>query len=151
MTDKVRDYKILLSAIYNVLTILTHKAMTISNDTIDQIRKRGGILSEEVTQFAIYCYEGGVISKTKAEMAFQINSLITEEKNTSAWSNLFVKIISDYLLQDLSSPGEVDCSECNWLLREIQNHQAPNSNQKKLVRYLKIHTTPFPVELEALL
>ncbi len=125
--------------------------MTISNTTIDQIRKRGAIKSKEITQFAIQCYEGGIISKSKAEMAFQINELIPEDKNTAAWSTLFVKIISDYLLQDLSSPGEVDCSECNWLLKEIQEHKAPNANQKKLVHYLKIHTSPFPVELEELL
>lgn len=117
----------------------------------EKVLNRAAILDEEVTQLAIACYENGVIGLAEAELAFSINQAIRNEQNTEKWSNFFVKIISDFLLLDLVSPGEVDQVECEWLLNKVNERDDNNENVQKLIQYLKNNTTPFPKELESLL
>ena len=108
------------------------------------------ISTELTTQIAILMYEDGVIDKYKAELASELNRAIEDEEQYEPWSRLFVKIISDFLLQGPSSPGEIDELECEWLMENVFVAKELGTNEKRLLQYLKEHSVFIPQRLKNL-
>jgi uncharacterized tellurite resistance protein B-like protein len=80
-----------------------------------------GIIDEqEVNQLREVLYEDGVIDKDEAEFLFELNDAVSGKPNHPSWDGFFVEAITDFLLKDEKSPGEVDEDEAIWLLEKIQ-------------------------------
>lgn len=105
----------------------------------------------EVKQLEKILYEDGIIDQEEADFLFELNDAVSANKNDQSWEDFFVKAISDFLLEDESSPGELDKEETLWLLNKIQGDGQVDEIELKLLLNLKAKAKEFPRELNELL
>lgn len=60
------------------------------------------------------------ITKAKADFLFKLKDTINKEYLISEFADFFVHAITSFLLDDESSPGEIDESEAKWLRAKMQ-------------------------------
>jgi hypothetical protein len=97
----------------------------------------GIIDAEEVKNLRAKLYEDGVIDREEADFLFELNDARSGAKNDPSWQALFVEAISSYLLDDESSPGEIDDGEAGWLITHIEKDGTYDDNEKALLKNLK--------------
>jgi hypothetical protein len=73
------------------------------------------------------------INKTKAEFIFEIKDSVSRKKIHKDLENLFVEVITSFLLEDEESPDEIDESEAKWLRAKIQYKGYADDIDKKLL------------------
>ena len=111
----------------------------------------GIIDAEEVVKLKEILYADGVIDKEKAEFLFEINDAVTGKENDPSWETFFIQAISDFLLKDEVSPGEIDADEAAWLVEKIGADGQVDGTEKALLENLKKEAKSFPASLAALL
>jgi uncharacterized tellurite resistance protein B-like protein len=111
----------------------------------------GIIDAEEVAKLKEILYADGVIDKEEAEFLFEINDAVTGKDNDPAWESFFIQAISDFLLKDEVSPGEIDSEEAAWLVEKIGADGQVDGTEKALLENLKKVAKSFPASLAALL
>ena len=108
-----------------------------------------GVIDEaEVKQLREVLYADGKIDKEEAEFLFELNDAVSGEKNDPSWEEFFINAISDFLLEDELSPGEIDEEEAKWLLAKIQGDGQLDEVEKNLLKNLKNKSTNFPTILD---
>ena len=105
----------------------------------------------EVAKLKEVLYADGTIDKEEAEFLFDLNDTVTGKANDAAWEAFFVQAISDYLLKDEVSPGEIDANEAAWLVEKIGTDGQVDATEKALLENLKQNAKSFPASLAALL
>lgn len=80
--------------------------------------------------------QGGIERKV-ADFLFDLNDAITGRPNHDAWTELFVEAVSDHVLEDEESPGEVDADEAAWLVKRIEADQQYDDTEKALLAKIK--------------
>lgn len=80
----------------------------------------GVIDEQEVKQLHEVLYADGIIDEEEANFLFELNDAVSGKKNHSSWKTFFVEAITNFLLDDEKSPGEVDEEEAGWLIKKIQ-------------------------------
>lgn len=98
----------------------------------------------EVKKLRETLYEDGVIDKEEAEAIFKLNDE-AKEKDPS-FKDLFVEVISDFLLED----DELDEEEIAWLKEKILKDGEVDENEKALLEALAAKVD-LPEELAALI
>ena len=83
----------------------------------------GVIDEQEVKQLHDVLYADGFIDKEEADFLFELNDAVSGKKNHSSWETFFIDAITDFLLEDETSPGEVDEEEANWLIDKVQQEE----------------------------
>ena len=111
----------------------------------------GIIDAEEVAKLKVILYADGIIDKEEAEFLFEINDAVTGKENDPAWETFFIQAISDFLLKDEVSPGEIDNDEAAWLVEKIGADGQVDGTEKALLENLKKEAKSFPASLAALL
>lgn len=111
----------------------------------------GIIDAEEVVKLKEILYADGVIDKEEAEFLFEINDAVTGKENDPSWETFFIQAISDFLLKDEVSPGEIDADEAAWLVEKIGADGQVDGTEKALLENLKKEAKSFPASLAALL
>lgn len=111
----------------------------------------GIIDAEEVARLKEILYADGIIDKEEAEFLFEINDAVTGKENDPAWETFFIQAISDFLLKDEVSPGEIDNDEAAWLVEKIGADGQVDGTEKALLENLKKEAKSFPASLAALL
>ena len=111
----------------------------------------GIIDAEEVAKLKEILYADGIIDKEEAEFLFEINDAVTGKENDPAWETFFIQAISDFLLKDEVSPGEIDNDEAAWLVEKIGADGQVDGTEKALLENLKKEAKSFPESLAALL
>ncbi|KAA6300707.1 MAG: hypothetical protein EZS26_003141 [Candidatus Ordinivivax streblomastigis] len=111
----------------------------------------GVIDRDEVAQLREVLFADGVIDKEEAEFLFELNDAVSGKKNDAGWSTLFVEAITNFLLEDETSPGEIDDVEAQWLLAKIQGDGQIDGIELDLLKNLKAKAKVFPQSLAALL
>jgi uncharacterized membrane protein YebE (DUF533 family) len=97
-----------------------------------------GVIDEaEVQQLRKELYADGRIDKEEAEFLFELNDVVSGKSNHSSWELFFVEAITGFLLEDETSPGEIDENEAQWLLSKIQNDGQLDKTEKALLDNLK--------------
>jgi len=91
------------------------------NQLFTDIVADGVIDSDEVTQIESVIYADGQIDAEEADFMFRLNDAVTGKDNDDGWQALFVRSLTDYVLADETSPGEVDADEANYLIEKIGN------------------------------
>jgi TPP-dependent pyruvate/acetoin dehydrogenase alpha subunit len=76
-----------------------------------EILEDGIIDAEEVKKIRERIYADNVIDKEEADFLFELNDAVSGKENDPSWKDLFVEALSDYVLKDEVSPGEVDDDE----------------------------------------
>jgi len=120
--------------------------------TLSELKKSiladGVIDKDEVKQLQEVLYADGVIDKEEAEFLFELNDAVSGKDNDPAWEELFVNAISAFLLEDETSPGEIDDEEAKWLLAKIQGDGQLDQIEKALLANLKAKAKTFPKILD---
>ena len=124
--------------------------MTLS-ELKDAILEDGVIDADEVKTLEAVLYEDGEIDKDEADVLFELNDAVSGKENDESWAGLFIKGICDYLLEDESSPGEIDDDEAAWLVDKIGGDGQVDDLEKALLKALKEKSTNFPDVLNNLI
>lgn len=111
----------------------------------------GIIDAAEVAKLKEILYADSVIDKEEAEFLFEINDAVTGKENDSSWEAFFIQAISDFLLKDEVSPGEIDADEAAWLVEKIGADGQVDGTEKALLENLQNEAKSFPASLAALL
>ena len=110
----------------------------------DSILADGVIDEAEVAQLRELLYADGTIDKEEAEFLFELNDAVSGNDNSPAWEALFIEAITSFLLEDETSPGEIDEEEAQWLLAKVQGDGQVDGLEKALLDNLKAKAKVFP-------
>ncbi len=119
--------------------------------TLSDLRKElfadGTISKEEVVKLhdAIYDEEG--MTRAKGDFLFELKDTVNKERIHEDFNKLFVSAISALLLEDETSPGEIDESEAKWLRARIQSKGYFDSVDDELLDNLRAKSINFPAIL----
>lgn len=111
----------------------------------------GMIEEHEVKQLREFLFSDGIIKKEEAEFLFELNDAVSGKNNHPSWDMLFVDAITSFLLEDETSPGEVDENEANWLLEKILGDGKLDDIEIALINNLKVKSKSLPQILTNLL
>ena len=64
-------------------------------------------------------YADGVIDQDEASILFEINDAVSGNANSPEWGDFFVRAVTDFVLQDETSPGVVDDDEAAFLINSV--------------------------------
>ena len=123
--------------------------------TIDELKKElladGIIDADEVKELEAVLYEDGVIDKDEADFLFDLNDAVTGKANDPSWEGFFIKAITSFVLDDETSPGEIDDEEAQYLCDKIKGDGQVDGTEKALLLNIKKNSKNFPKILEELL
>jgi uncharacterized membrane protein YebE (DUF533 family) len=117
----------------------------------NEILADGIIDANEVKELETVLFADGKIDEEEATLLFELNDAVSGKDNDSSWSDLFVKAISSYVLDDENSNGEIDEQEAKWLYDNIKGDGQIDDTERELLNNLKAKSNNFPEILEGLL
>lgn len=117
----------------------------------NEILADGIIDANEVKELETVLFADGKIDEEEATLLFELNDAVSGKDNDSSWSDLFVKAISSYVLDDENSNGEIDEQEAKWLYDKIKGDGQIDDTERELLNNLKAKSNNFPEILEGLL
>jgi hypothetical protein len=80
----------------------------------------GVVDAAEVAGMQKRLYADGVIDREEADFLFAVNDAVSGHKNDPGWQKLFVEALTEHVLGDRTSPGEVDEKEAAYLISKIK-------------------------------
>ena len=80
----------------------------------------GIVDADEVGKMRERLYADGVIDREEADFLFTVNDGVTGNANDPGWQTLFIEALTDHVLADDISPGEVDDDETAYLIAKIE-------------------------------
>lgn len=116
-----------------------------------EILQDGVIDQNEVQELETVLYADGVIDKEEADFLFDLNDSVSGKANHRSWEQLFVNAITSFLLEDETSPGEIDESEANWLYEKLHGDGVIDNVEMALLKNLKAKAKVMPENLQSLL
>ena len=123
--------------------------------SLEELKKElladGIIDADEVKELEEVLYEDGVIDKDEADFLFELNDAVTGKANDPSWEKFFVKAITSFVLDDETSPGEIDDDEAQYLYDKIKGDGQVDGTEKALLLNIKGKSKNFPKVLEDLL
>lgn len=114
------------------------------------ILEDGVIDAMEVESLRAKLYADGVIDREEADFLFDLNDATSGMDNHASWKDLFVEALSDHLLKDEVSPGEIDDVEAAWLVSRIEKDGTYDENEKALLANIKANATKLSSKLNPL-
>ena len=111
----------------------------------------GIIDADEVKELEAVLYEDGVIDKDEADFLFELNNAVSGKENAQEWKDFFIKAISSFVLDDETSPGEIDDDEAKYLYDQIKGDGQIDDIEKALLENIKAKSKSFPALLAELL
>ena len=111
----------------------------------------GVIDAAEVKTIKEVIYEDGKIDKEEAEFLFDINDAVSGKENAQEWNDLFINAITSFMLEDETSPNEIDDEEAKYLYEKIKGDGRVDELERALLENLKAKSNNFPEILASLL
>ena len=106
--------------------------------SLEELKKElladGIIDADEVKELEDVLYEDGVIDKDEADFLFELNDAVTGKANDPSWEKFFVKAITSFVLDDETSPGEIDDEEAQYLYDKIKGDGQVDGTEKLYCR-----------------
>lgn len=118
-------------------------------DLKKQLLEDGVIDADEVTLLRQELYADGVIDREEADFLFDLNDATSGQSNHPSWQALFVEALTDHLLKDEESPGEIDQAEAEWLIARIEGDGTIDDNETALLQNIKAKATTVADTLRA--
>jgi hypothetical protein len=131
-----------------VTTMADHMTQPL-NELKKEIVEDGVIDADEVAKLRERLFADGVIDREEAEFLFDLNDATSGKQHDPSWSVLFVEALTDHLLQDETSPGDIDDDEAEWLIGCIEGDGQLDDNEKALLESLKAKATGYNEKLTA--
>jgi len=123
--------------------------------TLDELKKEllvdGVIDVEEVKTIREVIFADGKIEKDEADFVFELNNAVSGNANAPEWKSLFVEAISAFLLEDETSPNEIDADEAEYVYKQIKGDGQIDDIERALLMNLKEKSKNFPDILASLL
>ena len=123
--------------------------------TLDELGKElladGIIDASELKELEKVLYADGVIDKEEADFLFELNNAVSGKENAPEWKAFFVKAITSFVLEDETSPGEIDDDEAKYLYDQIKGDGQIDDIEKALLENIKAKSKNFPALLAELL
>ena len=123
--------------------------------TLQQLKQeilQDGIIDQnEVKELESVLYDDGIIDQEEADFLFDLNDAVSGKNNDPSWTNLFVKAITSFLLEDENSPGEIDDDEAAWLFEKLNSDGQIDSTEMELLKNLSAKAKYLPDNLKSLL
>lgn len=115
-------------------------------ELIKAILEDGVVDATEVAQLKAAIYDDGQVDKAEADAVFEINDKVTGKDNAPEWTSLFVKVVSDYVLEDETTPGVVDSAEGDYIVAKIGADGQVDDAEKALLLNIKNQATSIESE-----
>ena len=93
---------------------------------------------------------GAKVDVKEAEWLFEINDAVSGKANHASWQALMVEAISKYVLEDETSPNEVDDTEAEWLIAKIMKDGSMDDVEKAILANIKAKATKLSTNLQAI-
>ncbi|QHI37707.1 hypothetical protein IMCC3317_30880 [Kordia antarctica] len=123
--------------------------------TLEELKKAvladGVIDADEVQEIEKVIYADGKIDQDEADFLFELNDAVTGKDNHSSWTDLFIKAVASFVLDDDGSNGEIDADEAAYLVKQIEGDGEVDATEHALLVYLKSAVDKLPESLEKLL
>lgn len=114
----------------------------------EQIVKSSVIGKEVLPTIEKQIYADGKITEVEAQFVYEMNNELvrkmTDADAIKAWQDLFVKVMTAFVLEDEKSKGYIDDDEANWLAKKVQCDVATVNIEKALLENLKKTSKNFP-------
>ena len=92
---------------------------------------------------------GASVDRAEADMLFDINDATTgNEGHHASWQTFFVEAIAKHVLEDETSPGEIDEEEGDWLVARVEGDGEYDANERALLAHIKEHATAISGKLK---
>ena len=111
------------------------------------IAQKDRIDAAAVSQLRDVVYHDAKISQRNADFLFRLKDRYLDKVCDDGWKDFFVDAITDYLLNDEKSPGDIDDDEARWLRARIQYNGRLDEIEKCLLLNLKKKATNYPDSL----
>ena len=111
----------------------------------------GVIDAAEVKTIKEVIYEDGKIDNEEAEFLFDINDAVSGKENAPEWNELFINAITSFMLEDETSPNEIDDDEAKYLYEKVKGDGQVDELERALLENLKAKSNNFPEILASLL
>lgn len=123
--------------------------------TLEELKKDvladGVIDAAEVLEIEKVIYADGKIDQDEADFLFELNDAVSGNENHSTWTNLFIKAVASFVLDDEGSNGEIDADEAAYLAKQIEGDGQVDATERALLMYLRSAVEKFPESLEKLI
>lgn len=106
-----------------------------ANEVLQQIISTKKVTAADVKILSDKVKENWKIDLNEAEILFKVNKSIDDA--CPEWTEFFVNSISQLIVMDMNTPGEIDDPEGDWLADMFQAHDAGNATQDSLVNELR--------------
>ncbi|MDR2650803.1 MAG: YqhA family protein [Prevotellaceae bacterium] len=114
------------------------------NELKESILAHKSIDEQIIKQLRVVMFAGDGIDKEKASLLFELKDAFLDKHNHPTWEPFFIDSITDFLLNDEESPGEIDDKEAKWLRAKIQHDGKLGKIDKILLANLKKKSINFP-------
>lgn len=123
--------------------------------TLEELKKDvladGVIDANEVLEIEKVIYADGKIDQDEADFLFELNDAVSGNDNHSTWTDLFIKAVASFVLDDEGSNGEIDADEAAYLSKQIEGDGQVDATERALLMYLRSAVEKFPANLEKLI
>jgi len=93
--------------------------------------------------------EGEGVDRAEADFLFAINDAVSGKANCAGWQALLVEAITKHVLEDETSPGEIDDDEAAWLIANIEGDGQVDEAEKAILASIKANATVIADSLKA--
>jgi len=142
--EKVDDVE--LSLLVNIIVTAKRTTESLQEFVLSSLKASiladGMIDAQEVDMIkaVIYGAGGGAgagVDRAEADFLFKLNDAVSGSNNAPEWHSLFVEALTKHVLEDETSPGEVDEDEATWLVDKIKGDGQVDDAEKALLSSIK--------------
>lgn len=109
-----------------------------------EIVSDGLLKSSDIEKLREALFDDEGMTKEKGDFLFNLKDTLEKDKISKEFTNFFVEAITALLLEDETSPGEIDESEAKWLRAKIQHNGHQDALDRKLLKNLRTKSINFP-------
>jgi hypothetical protein len=94
----------------------------------------------EMLKKVIYGSGGGAgegVDRAEAEFLFNLNDAVSGKANAPAWKEFFVEALTKHVLDDETSPGELDDGEAEYLMQKIEADGQVDEIENALIKNIR--------------
>lgn len=104
----------------------------------------GKITEEDIVKLKAFIHDEEGMTKVKGDFLFELKNSISPEHQIKEFKVLFINAITELLLEDEESPGEIDESEAKWLRAKMQAKGVRDELDNRLLDNLREKSINFP-------
>ena len=109
----------------------------------DTIFELGHIDDSLVDSISMLIYEDGIVDTEEINHLFELNDIVSGKENSPRWKELFIKAVTQGVLEDEESPGVIDDDESAFIKNKIGNDGVVDDIELELLVNILEHANVF--------